>query len=232
MNKKKILLVDDELKILEVVKSYLQKEGFEVHEAVTGTEALEKFNELSPSLVILDLMLPDLSGEEVCKSIRAVSRVPIIMLTAKVEEDSILNGFDIGADDYVTKPFSPKQLVARVIALLRRSEEDMGLLSNYYSYNNDELTVDASTYEVKRDGEVINLTSTELNILIAMIKYPNKVFTREELVCKALGEDFEGFDRVIDSHIKNLRRKIERDTRKPQYIKTVHGVGYKFGGEA
>ena len=108
----------------------------------------------------------------------------------------------------------------------------MGLLSNYYSYNNDELTVDASTYEVKRDGEIINLTSTELNILVAMIKYPNKVFTREELVCKALGEDFEGFDRVIDSHIKNLRRKIERDTRKPQYIKTVHGVGYKFGGEA
>ncbi|MBE6066505.1 response regulator transcription factor [Clostridium sp. BSD9I1] len=232
MNKKKILLVDDEMKILEVVKSYLQKEEFEVHEAVTGIEALEKFNELNPSLVILDLMLPDLTGEEVCKSIRAVSRVPIIMLTAKVEEDSILNGFDIGADDYVTKPFSPKQLVARVIALLRRSEEDMGLLSNYYSYNNDELTVDASTYEVKRDGEIINLTSTELNILVAMIKYPNKVFTREELVCKALGEDFEGFDRVIDSHIKNLRRKIERDTRKPQYIKTVHGVGYKFGGEA
>ncbi|MBM7870389.1 DNA-binding response OmpR family regulator [Clostridium pascui] len=232
MNKKKILLVDDEMKILEVVKSYLQKEEFEVHEAVTGIEALEKFNELNPSLVILDLMLPDLTGEEVCKSIRAVSRVPIIMLTAKVEEDSILNGFDIGADDYVTKPFSPKQLVARVIALLRRSEEDMRLLSNYYSYNNDELTVDASTYEVKRDGEIINLTSTELNILVAMIKYPNKVFTREELVCKALGEDFEGFDRVIDSHIKNLRRKIERDTRKPQYIKTVHGVGYKFGGEA
>lgn len=232
MNKKKILLVDDEMKILEVVKSYLQKEEFEVHEAVTGIEALEKFNELNPSLVILDLMLPDLTGEEVCKSIRAVSRVPIIMLTAKVEEDSILNGFDIGADDYVTKPFSPKQLVARVIALLRRSEEDMGLLSNYYSYNNDELTVDASTYEVKRDGEIINLTSTELNILVTMIKYPNKVFTREELVCKALGEDFEGFDRVIDSHIKNLRRKIERDTRKPQYIKTVHGVGYKFGGEA
>lgn len=232
MNKKKILIVDDEIKILEVVKSYLQKEEFEVHEAITGTEALEKFNELSPSLIILDLMLPDLSGEEVCKSIRAVSRVPIIMLTAKVGEDSILNGFDIGADDYVTKPFSPKQLVARVMALLRRSEEDMGLLSNYYSYNNDELTVDALTYEVKRDGEVISLTSTELNILIAMIKYPNKVFTREELVCKALGEDFEGFDRVIDSHIKNLRRKIERDTRKPQYIKTVHGVGYKFGGEA
>lgn len=232
MNKKRILLVDDEIKILEVVKSYLQKEEFEVHEAVTGTEALEKFNELNPSLIILDLMLPDLSGEEVCKNIRSVSRVPIIMLTAKVEEDSILNGFDIGADDYVTKPFSPKQLVARVMALLRRSEEDMGLLSNYYSYNNDELTVDGSTYEVKRDGEVISLTSTELNILIAMIKYPNKVFTREELVCKALGEDFEGFDRVIDSHIKNLRRKIERDTRKPQYIKTVHGVGYKFGGEA
>lgn len=232
MNKKRILLVDDEIKILEVVKSYLQKEEFEVHEAVTGTEALEKFNELNPSLIILDLMLPDLSGEEVCQNIRSVSRVPIIMLTAKVEEDSILNGFDIGADDYVTKPFSPKQLVARVMALLRRSEEDMGLLSNYYSYNNDELTIDASTYEVKREGEVINLTSTELNILIAMIKYPNKVFTREELVCKALGEDFEGFDRVIDSHIKNLRRKIERDTRKPQYIKTVHGVGYKFGGEA
>lgn len=232
MSKKKILIVDDEIKILEVLKSYLQKEEFEVYEAITGTEALEKFNELSPSLIILDLMLPDLSGEEVCKSIRAVSRVPIIMLTAKVEEDSILNGFDIGADDYVTKPFSPKQLVARVMALLRRSEEDMGLLSNYYSYNNDELTVDALTYEVKRDGEVISLTSTELNILIAMIKYPNKVFTREELVCKALGEDFEGFDRVIDSHIKNLRRKIERDTRKPQYIKTVHGVGYKFGGDA
>jgi DNA-binding response OmpR family regulator len=231
MNKKKILVVDDEKKIVEVLKSYLEKEGFEVYSAYDGKSAVEIFGNINPSLVILDLMLPDFSGEEVCCFIRKESRVPIIMLTAKVDEVSILNGFSIGSDDYVTKPFSPKQLVARVLALLRRSEKDLQPLSSVFSFNEGDLMVDTIKYEVKKRGELMNLTQSEYKILITMLKYPQKAFTREELVCSALGDDYDGFDRVIDTHVKNLRQKIESNPREPQYILTIHGVGYKFGGE-
>ncbi len=225
------MIVEDEEKIAEVIRSYLEKEGFEVFCAYNGSEALELFGRINPGLIVLDLMLPDMSGEDICRSIRKKSRVPIIMLTAKVEEESILNGLGIGADDYVTKPFSPRQLVARVIALLRRSGDEMLPLSNIMSFNGGELYIDSIRHEVKRDGQPVNLTPNEFKILMALVKYPQKAFTRDELVFLVLGEDYEGYDRTIDTHVKNLRQKIEPDVKAPRYILTVYGVGYKFGGE-
>lgn len=227
----KILVVDDEEKIAEVVKSYLENGGFKVYCAYSGNEALELFDRIDPRLVVLDLMLPDMSGEDVCRTIRKKSRVPIIMLTAKVEEESILNGLGIGADDYVTKPFSPRQLVARVIALLRRSDDEIMPLSSVLSFNNGELLVDSIKHEIKKEGQLVNLTPNEYKILMALIKYPQKAFTRDELVFLVLGNDYEGYDRTIDTHVKNLRQKIEPDVRTPKYILTVYGLGYKFGGE-
>lgn len=231
MNRKKILIVDDEYKIVEVIKSYLERDGFEVFTAFDGKSAVDIFEKVNPSLLILDLMLPDMDGEDVCKLIRRKSRVPIIMLSAKIEEASILNGFNIGSDDYVTKPFSPRQLIARVHALLRRTEEDSTPLSSISAFSNNYLIIDTMKHEVKKNGEVVNLTHSEYKILVTMLKYPQKAFTREELVCRALGDDYDGFDRVIDTHVKNLRQKIEINPKSPQYILTVHGVGYKFGGE-
>jgi DNA-binding response OmpR family regulator len=231
MSSKKILVVDDEKKIVEVVKSYLEKEGFEVYTAYDGKSAVEAFYNTNPALVVLDLMLPDMSGEEVCALLRKESKVPIIMLTAKVDESSILNGFSIGSDDYVTKPFSPRQLVARVLALLRRSENSTTTVSNEVSFNEGDLVVDTTKHEIRKNGETVNLTQSEYKILVTMLKYPHKAFTRDELVCRALGDDYDGFDRVIDTHVKNLRQKIETNPKSPQYVLTVHGVGYKFGGE-
>lgn len=226
----KILVVDDEEKIVEVVKSYLENDNYIVYTAYNGKQAIEIFNKVNPSLVILDLMLPDMTGEEICKKLRKESRVPIIMLTAKVNEEDILGGLDIGADDYVTKPFSPRQLIARVRALLRRSEDE-SVLANILSYNNDNLMIDSIKHEVKKSGKIANLTPNEYKILMCLIKHPKKIFTREELISIALGEDFDGYDRTIDTHIKNLRQKIEDDSKAPRYILTAHGVGYKFGGE-
>jgi len=228
---KRILVVDDEQKIVDVVKSYLEHSGYEVYEAFNGKQALEMFEKISPLLVVLDLMLPDVSGEEICKIIRKQSRVPIIMLTAKVEEEDILKGLDIGADDYITKPFSPKQLVARVTAVLRRAAEDPVPLSNIISYNGDDLVIDNLKYEVRKNNNIVNLTPNEYKILMTLVKYPKKTFTREELIRSALGDDFEGFDRTVDTHVKNLRQKIETDPKAPKYILTVHGIGYRFGGE-
>ncbi len=228
-NTKRILVVDDEQKIVQVVKSYLENAHYLVSTAFSGHEALLAFEKHAPSLVILDLMLPDMPGEEVCKILRGKSRVPIIMLTAKIEEEDILRGLDIGADDYVTKPFSPKQLVARVAAHLRRVGDETVHLSNIISFGED-LVIDTARYEVKKRGHVINLTPNEYRLLMTMIRYPSKTFTREELVDMVLGQDYDGYDRTIDTHIKNIRQKIETDSKAPVYILTVHGVGYKFGG--
>jgi DNA-binding response OmpR family regulator len=230
-NLKNILIVDDEAKIVEVVKSYLEHSGYDTSEAYNGKQALELFEKVSPSLVVLDLMLPDMSGEDICRYIRRNSRVPIIMLTAKVEEEDILKGLDIGADDYITKPFSPRQLVARVNAILRRLADDPVPLANTVSYNEGDLVVDNLSYDVRKKGTSANLTPNEYKILMTMIKYPKKTFTREELISMALGENFDGFDRTVDTHIKNIRQKIETDPKSPKYILTVHGIGYKFGGE-
>lgn len=230
-NMKRILVVDDEPKIVEVVKSYLENSGYVVLEAYDGKQAYEICDKMNPSLIILDLMLPDTTGEEVCRRLRKKSKVPIIMLTAKIEEEDILKGLDIGADDYVTKPFSPRQLVARVEALLRRTEDDSAFLSKVISFYDDDLMIDLIHYDIKKKGISVNLTPNEYKILSTMVKYPKKVFTREELISVVIGNDFDGFDRIIDTHMKNIRQKIETDVKSPQYILTVHGVGYRFGGE-
>lgn len=228
---KRILVVDDEPKIVEVVKSYLENSGYLVYDAYTGKQAIEIFDRINPSLIVLDLMLPDTTGEEICKALRRKSKVPIIMLTAKIEEEDILKGLHIGADDYVTKPFSPRQLVARVEALLRRTMDDSHTLSDLLSFNEDDLIIDNVNHDVRKNGISISLTPNEFNILSTMAKYPKKAFTREELIAMVLGDDFDGYDRVIDTHMKNLRQKIETDVKKPQYILTVHGIGYRFGGD-
>lgn len=229
--KKQILLVEDEVKISGVVADFLVSKGYLVLWAKDGKEALELFHKEKISLVLLDLMLPFLSGEEVCARIRKISRVPIIMLTAKSDEADMLNGLGIGADDYITKPFSLKALLARIEAVLRRASEDLEVLSNKYSYNGGDLTIDPYNRIVKKQSQEVRLTPNEYKLLTTFIKYPSKVFTRDELISIAYGDEFEGFDRTIDSHIKNLRQKIESDPKKPIYVKTIHGVGYKFGGD-
>ncbi|MGE5614445.1 MAG: response regulator transcription factor [Bacillota bacterium] len=228
---RKILVVDDEVKIVEVIKSYLENTGYSVYGAYNGKEALEKFEKENPALVVLDLMLPDMTGEQICRELRKRSRVPIIMLTAKIEEEDILEGLKIGADDYITKPFSPRQLVARVEAVLRRAYDSPVPLSCLLSFNNGDLVIDTLKYEVKKEGRIVNLTPNEYKLLLTMVKYPGKAFTRNELIYMALGDDFDGYDRTIDTHIKNLRQKIESDPKNPKYILTIHGIGYRFGGE-
>lgn len=232
MRNNTILVVDDEAKIVEVIRSYLEKDGYRVISATSGSEALTQFERSSPALVILDLMLPDLSGEDVCSAIRRRSRTPVIMLTAKVDEENVLRGLGLGADDYVTKPFSPRQLVARVAAVLRRAGEEPVPLADELSFNDRELVIDNLRHEVLLDGRSVQLTPNEFKLLITLAKYPTKVFTRDELICLVLGEDFDGLDRAIDSHIKNIRQKIEPEIKKPRYVLTVHGIGYKFGGDA
>ena len=231
MKQETILVVDDEAKIAEVIGSYLEKANYKVIYAQSGYDALKMFEMHSPSLVILDLMLPDLSGEEVCRAIRRRSRAPVIMLTAKAAEEEIIGGLNIGADDYVTKPFSNRQLLARVEAVLRRTSSEAVPIAKTMSFNNGELTIDSAKREVKLKGETVSLTRNEYNLLLTLVKYPAKVFTREELIAFAFNEDFKGYDRVIDTHMKNIRQKIEKDTKAPRYILTVHGVGYRFGGE-
>ncbi|MDI3311014.1 MAG: response regulator transcription factor [Thermoanaerobacterium sp.] len=226
----KILAIDDEEKILEVIKAYLEKEGYTVLTETNGANALNTFKSANPDLVVLDLMLPGMSGEEICSKIRAVSKVPILMLTAKVSEDDKVYGFTIGADDYLTKPFSPRELAMRVKAILRRTKDDLPL-NDIFTFNNGDLVIDTRSYEVKKKGRIVNLTPNEYKLLIVMAQNPNKVFARSELIEKAFGYDFDGFDRTIDAHIKNLRQKIEDDPKNPTYIKTVYGAGYKFGEE-
>ncbi|MBC2581707.1 response regulator transcription factor [Clostridium sp. DJ247] len=229
-NIKQILVVDDELKILEVVEAYLKKEGYKVVTAEDGETALSIFNKETIHLVILDLMLPKISGEDVCSKIRAVSDVPIIMLTAKTEEDNKIEGFAIGADDYLTKPFSARELVGRVKALIRRTYRDTSPLAEHLIFNNGDLEVDIRKMEVKKRGDKVNLTTNEFKILTSLLTNPGQIFSREHLVENAFGIDYEGFDRTIDSHIKNIRQKIEDNPKEPKYIITVYGMGYKFGG--
>ncbi|MEZ4509114.1 MAG: response regulator transcription factor [Eubacteriales bacterium] len=225
--KETILVVEDEEKITDVLKSYLEREGFSVATAKDGEEALRLYATLSPALVLLDLMLPKRSGEEVCREIRARGNTPVIMLTAKAEENSILGGLAIGADDYVTKPFSPRQVVARVHAVLRRAGTAQ---TETLRFDSGYLTIDTAARTVKRDGTLVTLTPSEYSILVALATNPKRTFTRDELIQLALKDDFEGYDRVIDTHMKNLRQKIEPDAKQPRYLLTVHGVGYRFGG--
>lgn len=229
MNKEfKILIVDDEKNILDVVKAYLEKEGFQIITAMDGETALSILSKETIHLVVLDLLLPKLSGEEVCRKIRTTSSVPIIMLTAKADEDEKIEGISIGADDYLTKPFSARELVVRVRALLRRAYRDQTPLADILSFNNGDLEVDIKKMIVKKQGEPVSLTSNEFRVLTALLINPGQVFSREHLVDKAFGMDYEGFDRTMDTYIKNIRQKIEDNPKEPKYIVTVYGTGYKF----
>ncbi len=224
--RQKILVIEDEKKISDIVRAYLEKEGYRVSVAETGKAALKSLKE-SPDLVILDLMLPDMQGEELCSIIRQGSDVPVIMLTAKSGEEDRVKGLGIGADDYVIKPFSPRELVARVKAHLRRA---VSAHRKIYSYNNGSLKIDIENHEAFREGTPIILTPTEFRILVSLTENPGRVLSRDQLVNIVLGYDFEGYDRTIDAHVKNLRHKVEKNSKAPDFIQTVYAMGYKFIG--
>ncbi len=221
-----ILIVEDEKKISDIVRGYLEKEGYRVVLADTGGQALGHLKETF-DLIVLDLMLPDIPGEELCRIIREKSDVPVIMLTAKSGEEDRIKGLGIGADDYVVKPFSPRELVARVKAQLRRAGKSR---KKVLSYNRGMLKIDIQNHEVLKGNRQVVLTPTEFKILRSLADNPGRVFSRDQLVNIVQGYDFEGYDRTIDAHVKNLRHKIERDSREPEFIKTIYGIGYKFTG--
>jgi DNA-binding response OmpR family regulator len=221
----KILVVDDELEIVKVVRAYLEQSGFRVITASDGQQALAVFRHEQPDLIVLDLNLPQQDGLDVCRAIRRDSNVPIIMLTARVEEPDRLIGLEIGADDYITKPFSPREVVARVRTVLRRSApppEQTSLIAI------GALSIDPLKHEVQLQGRSIDLTPSEFNILLIMASQPGRAFSRMDLLDAAQGEAYEGYERSIDVHIKNLRQKLGDEPRDPTYILTVYGVGYKF----
>jgi DNA-binding response OmpR family regulator len=232
--KRGILIIDDEPKILDLVKSYLQMNGYTAFCAKNCAEGMACFEQYEGSpnpvlLILLDLMLPDGSGEEFCKKIRQRSDVPIIMITAKVDEASIIRGLNIGADDYVRKPFSPRELIARVDAALRRSTDAaVSMTTGFFLY--DDLSVDMENRLVSRAGETVNLTRDEYNILTLLMSRQAKIFTREEILDAIKGDDYDGFDRSVDTHIKKLRAKIGDNPKAPKYIATVYGMGYRIGG--
>ncbi|PYR11912.1 MAG: DNA-binding response regulator [Acidobacteria bacterium] len=222
---KTVLVVDDERPIVQIAKDYLEHAGFAVIAAHDGAGALEIVRARRPDLVVLDLGLPRLDGIEVARQLRRESTIPIIMLTARVEESDRLLGLEIGADDYITKPFSPRELVARVKTVLRRvdSAQAAGDVRQI-----DDLTIDISRMKVNRGRTAIELTTTEFQLLAALARHPGRVFTRAQLLDAVRGDAVESFERAIDAHVKNIRRKIEPDTRNPRYILTVYGIGYKF----
>ena len=221
---KKVLVVDDDVKTVELVKLYLNRDGYRVVTAYDGVEALRLARESHPDLIVLDLMLPGIDGLEICRTLRNESDVPIIMLTAMTTDQDRLTGLDLGADDYVTKPFSPRELAARVRAVLRRIPGERGP----EKIEHDKLTVNFLKHEAFLDGKPLNLTPAEFKLLGVFIKEPGRVFSRAQIIEKALGYDFDGFDRTIDVHILKLRRKLEANPHRPRYIKTVYGAGYKL----
>jgi len=226
---KRVLVIDDDVKTTELVKLYLRRDGYKVVTAYDGIQAVNVAKETHPDLVVLDLMLPGLDGFDVFRALRAESDVPIIMLTAKTTEQDRLNGLDLGADDYVTKPFSPKELAARVRAVLRRLPDET-LERGPSELRHGELLVNFAKHEASVAGRLLDLTPVEFRLLGVLIREPDRVFSRAQLIEKVFGYDFDGFDRTIDVHIYNLRRKLEPDPRSPIYIKMVYGVGYKFVG--
>ncbi|OYW73728.1 MAG: DNA-binding response regulator [Aerococcus viridans] len=226
----KILIVDDEENILEIVEAYLVAKNYQVFRAMDGEEALRKAETIRPDLIVLDLMLPDISGLEVCRRIRKSSSVPVIMLTARTTEQDILSGLQIGADHYMTKPFSPKELVARVQTVLRRSHPEPQEVK--WSFEGGLLEIYPDNKLVFKKGVEVGLTPTEYRLLTLLASHPQQIFPRQQLLQVVKGLDFDGTDRVIDVHIKNLRQKIEDDdTRTPYYILTIYGEGYRFGGQ-
>lgn len=224
---KNILIVEDEPKILELLEAFLSKEGYIVFKAEDGREALDIFNKEDIHLLILDLMIPKISGEEVCKKVRSKSDIPIIMLTAKAEEEDKLEGLEIGADDYITKPFSIKELASRINVIMRRCYSDSPTADKFV-FNDGDLEINMKTFEVLKNGVDMKFTPNEFKILKLLISNRGMALERDLILEKVIGIDFEGIDRTIDVHIKNIRQKIEDNPRKPKYIKTVYAVGYKF----
>ncbi len=225
---KKILVVDDEKKIVNVVRGYLEQAGFDVTVAYDGQQALTVFRRDKPNLVLLDLNLPGLDGLDVARTLRKESGVPIIMLTARVGETDRLIGLELGADDYIVKPFSPREVVARVRAVLRRVEGEPAPAEILRAGN---LVLDLGKHDVTMNGAPVELTPTEFDLLTALMQNPGRAFTRLQLLDRVQGEAYEGYERTVDAHIKNLRQKIGDDPKKPHYILTVFGVGYKFAEE-
>lgn len=224
---KTILIIEDEEKVVEVLKAYLEKEGYNVYYALNGLTGIKLFKETNFDLIILDLMLPDISGEDICKVIRETSDVYIFMLTAKGSLENKIEGLNIGADEYLVKPFSPRELTARVGALFRRFNN---VNAQSLSFDSGNLVINAEERSVKLKNNTIMLTPNEFDILYTLAINKGIVLTREQLIEKIFGLDFAGFDRTIDVHIKNLRKKIEEDSKNPRYIITVVKTGYKFGG--
>ncbi|MBN2462457.1 MAG: response regulator transcription factor [Dehalococcoidia bacterium] len=223
---KRVLVVDDDVKTVELVKLYLNRDGYRVLVAYDGIEALRLARETRPDLIVLDLMLPGIDGLEVCRILRDESDVPIIMLTARTTDEDKLTGLGLGADDYISKPFSPRELAARVRAVLRRLPGERGPAE----IKRGGLILNFLKQEASISGRLLNLTPVEFKLLGVLVKEPGRVFSRAELVEKALGYDYKGFDRTIDVHILNLRRKLESNPKHPRYIKTAYGAGYKFSG--
>ena len=223
-----VMVVEDEYKLRELVRSYLEREGLEVFSTGSGAEALSFAGRSPVDLVVLDLGLPDIAGEEVAREIRAGSDVPILMLTAKGDERDRIAGLELGADDYVTKPFSPRELVLRVQAVLRRGRATADP-TGPVPFGGGLLTIDEDRRQVTVAGQVAELTPTEWGILLALARVPGRVYSRYELINRVRGYEFEGYERTIDSHIKNLRRKVEADPAAPQIVQTVLGAGYRFG---
>jgi len=221
----RILVVEDDKKTSASIEMYLRHEGYETDIALTGDDGLARATRSRPDLVILDLMLPGMNGLEICRALRSQSAVPIIMLTARSTEDDLLRGLDLGADDYVTKPFSPRELMARVRAVLRRKEPADGPQKKIVA---GDLVLDPSSHEAVVRGQAVVLTASEFRILETLARAPGRVYNREELMQRSFGDSYDGMDRTIDVHIKNIRRKIESDRNKPAHIVTVFGVGYKF----
>jgi DNA-binding response OmpR family regulator len=222
---KKILVVDDEPQIQKVMTAYLEKAGFQVISAGDGKAALSTFQRENPDFVILDLNLPGMDGLEVCKAIRRDSDVPVLMLTARIEEADRLIGLELGADDYVIKPFSPKEIVARVRTILRRVSP---VIPRSRTFQVGNLLIDLEQHTVIESGRLIALTPSEFDILVALASQPKRVFTRLQILEQAQGDAFEGYERTIDAHIKNIRLKLEPNPKKPVYIHTVFGIGYKL----
>lgn len=225
-----ILVVDDERKIRDLVRSYLEREGYSVLVADSGARALESMERAHPDLLVLDLMLPDLAGEEIARTVRGHSDVPIIMITAKAAEEDRIAGLHLGGDDYLVKPFSPRELVARVEAVLRRSGGTSA--NSALSFDGGALRIDGEGREVTIEGGAIELTRSEFDLLLALASHPGRVLSRYELVTKVQGYDYEGYERTIDVHVKNLRRKLGEEPKHSRFILTVTGVGYKFGVKA
>lgn len=220
-----VFIVDDDVKLAALLKTYFEQDGFVAHEVHDGSQVLSLVKQLKPDILVLDVMLPGADGWEICRKLRNESDIPIIMLTARDEEADRLNGLAIGADDYVTKPFSPREVVARARVILRRT----GKLSKpepILKYG--DLTLSSERHQVQKGSEILDLTPTEFKILELFFENPGRVFSRLQIVERVQGYAFEGYERTIDAHVKNLRRKIEESPKNPQYVQTVYGVGYRF----